>query len=102
MRNFFRKAKQDHAALLAQDDTLASEKAHTADIDIKRRQTMVEGGVGDLDDIGEFGLGKALKDSKPVTKIEISKEKEAEIAAMQQWQDYEEQNDDLIQQQEEA
>ena len=41
---------------------------------------MVEGGVGDLEDIGEFGLGKALREAKPVTKIEISKEKEAEIA----------------------
>ena len=57
---------------------------------------MVEGGVGDLDDIGEFGLGRALRESKPVTKIEISKEKEAEIAAMQKWEEYEEHNDDLI------
>ena len=60
------------------------------------------GGVGDLDDIGEFGIGRALRDSKPVTKIELSKEKEAEIAAMNNWEEYEEQNDDLIQQQEEA
>ena len=91
MRNFFRKAKQDHAALLAHDDTLASEKAQTADAEIKRRQTIAEtGGVGDLDEIGEFGIGRALRDSKPVTKIEISKEKEAEIAAMNKWEDYEE------------
>ena len=88
MRNFFRKAQQDHQALLAIDDTLASEKAQTADQEIKRRQTMVEGGVGDLEEIGEFGLGRALKDSKPVTKIEISKEKEAEIATMQQYTEY--------------
>ena len=63
---------------------------------------MVEGGVGDLEEIGEFGLGKALKDSKPVTKIEISKEKEAEIATMQQFTDYQETDDDAILMQEEA
>ena len=70
------------------DDTLASEKAATNDEQIKRRQTMVEGGVGDLEDTGEFGLGRALKDSKPVTKIELSKEKEAEIAAMEHYEEY--------------
>jgi len=63
---------------------------------------MVEGGVGDLEDTGEFGLGRALKDSKPVTKIELSKEKEAEIAAMEHYEEYQESNDDLVQQQEEA
>ena len=102
MKNFFRKTKQDGAIFLNSDETLASEKAATADEQIKRRQTLQEGGVGDLEDIGEFGLGRALKDSKPVTKIELSKEKEAEIAAMEQYEEYEETQDDLILQQEEA
>ena len=47
-------------------------------------QTMLEeGGLGELDEIGEFGLGKAHRESKPVSKIEVSKEKEAEIKAME-------------------
>ena len=41
----------------------------------------MEGRVGELEEQGEFGLGVAVRDGKPVTKIEISKEKEAEIAA---------------------
>lgn len=37
-------------------------------------------GVGEINDLGEFGLGLAPKDSKPVNKIELTKKKEAEIA----------------------
>lgn len=37
-------------------------------------------GVGEIQDLGEFGLGLAPKDSKPVNKIELTKKKEAEIA----------------------
>jgi hypothetical protein len=32
-----------------------------------------------------FGLGMAPREAKPVTKIEMSKEKEEEIARMQQF-----------------
>jgi len=45
-------------------------------------------GVGDLDDIGEFGLGIAPRTLKPVNKIELSKKKEEEIARMQVDDDY--------------
>ena len=63
-----------------------SEKAGTAEEKMERMKTLLEeGGLGDLDDIGEFGLGKAHREAKPVTKIEISKEKEAEIKAMEKW-----------------
>ena len=41
---------------------------------------MGDGGVGNEVDLGEFGLGKAPRDSKPMHKIELTKEKEAEIA----------------------
>lgn len=58
---------------------------------------MLEGRVGELEDQGEFGLGTAVREAKPVTKIEISKEKEAEIAAMQQWEQEVETQDELIQ-----
>lgn len=37
-----------------------------------------------MQDLGEFGLGIAPKFSKPINKIELSKEKEAEIMRMQE------------------
>lgn len=40
-------------------------------------------GVGDLDEIGEFGLGVAPRYDKPINKIEISKAKEEERALME-------------------
>jgi len=40
-------------------------------------------GVGDLEDIGEFGLGVAPSLSRPINKIEISKQREEEINKMQ-------------------
>ena len=39
-------------------------------------------GVGDIEEVGEFGLGIAPHTAKPVHKIELSKEREAEIAMM--------------------
>ena len=90
MRNLFMKLKQDGQAMQAMDETINSEKVATADETMKRRGTILEGRVGDLEDVGEFGLGIAVREAKPVTKIEISKEKEAEIAAMQHWEAQEE------------
>ena len=46
-------------------------------------------------------MGVALREAKPVTKIELTKEKEAEIAAMQHWEEEQETQDELILQQEE-
>lgn len=45
-------------------------------------------GVGDIIDQGEFGLGRAPRDSRPVNKIELTKEKEAEIAEAQAFEEY--------------
>lgn len=45
-------------------------------------------GVGELEDIGEFGLGIAPRNLKPVNKIEISKKREEEIARMQADDDF--------------
>ena len=51
--------------------------------DLERRKTMGQiDGVGELDAAEEFGIGLAPKQAKPVTKIEISKKREAEIARM--------------------
>lgn len=43
---------------------------------------MQKDGVGELLELGEFGLGVAPRASKPINKIELSKEKEAEILKM--------------------
>jgi len=51
--------------------------------DMERRKTLLmKDGVGDLEEIGEFGLGLAPSLSKPVNKIEISKQREEEINKM--------------------
>ena len=86
MRNLFSKLKQEGTSLQKMDENINSEKVATADDSFKRRQTILEGRVGELEEVGEFGLGIALREAKPVSKIEISKEKEAEIAAMQLWE----------------
>lgn len=62
----------------------------------------MEGRVGHLEEAGEFGLGRAPREAKPVIKIELSKEKEAEIAAMGHYEEAVETNDEIIQQEEEA
>lgn len=46
-------------------------------------------GVGQLEDQGEFGLGVAARDSRPVHKIELTKEKEAELAEAQAYVEWE-------------
>ena len=102
MRNLFMKLKQEGQNLQMMDETINSEKVHTADDVLKRRGTVLEGRVGELEDVGEFGLGVAVREAKPVTKIELTKEKEAEIAAMQHWEADEEIQHDAILQQEET
>ena len=86
MRNLFMKLKQEGTNLQMMDETINSEKVGTADDTMQRRNTIMEGRVGELEDVGEFGLGIAIREAKPVTKIELTKEKEAEIAAMQFWE----------------
>lgn len=55
---------------------------------LKRAATLKTDGVGKLQEQGEFGLGLAPKDSKPVNKIELSKAKEAEIRDANTFEDY--------------
>ena len=43
---------------------------------------MMEDGVGDLEDNGEFGLGIAPRTAKPTNRIELPKEKEEKIKKM--------------------
>jgi len=68
---------------------------------MKRRQTMRQVGVGEMEDAGEFGLGVAPLESKPVNKIEISKEREEEISRMQQFSEYEETQEETLHEKEE-
>lgn len=96
MRNLFRKLKQENLNLIASEE-VRSDKIGSADDQLKRRQTNNYGslesdkyenkgeGVGDLLKEDGFGLGMAPREAKPVTKIEMSKEKEEEIARMQQF-----------------
>jgi hypothetical protein len=92
MRNLFRKLKQEHNNLLAVEDHVRSDKIGSAE-EIKRQKTKLEG-AGDLVDIGGFGLGVAPREAKPVTKIEISKEREEEIARMEEFEEFQSTNDE--------
>ena len=79
MRNSYRKLKQDGANILKADNILAADGAVNSEEGIKRGDTMQGDGVGDVEEIGEFGLGVAPRNSRPIHKIEMSKEKEAEL-----------------------
>lgn len=79
MRNSYRKLKQDGKNVLEAETTEAGGTAES-DKELKRGNTMGDNGVGTEVDQGEFGLGRAPRDSRPVNKIELTKEKEAEIA----------------------
>lgn len=57
---------------------------------VARNNSLRDDGVGIEVEVGEFGLGKAPNDSKPVNKIELSKEQEHAIQEAQQYEDYEE------------
>ena len=76
MRNSYRKLKQDGANILKAENILAADGAANSETAIKRGNTMQGDGVGDVEELGEFGLGVAPRDSRPVNKIEMSKEKE--------------------------
>lgn len=85
MRNLFRKLKQENNNLLAAEEHVSHNKVGSAS-DIALRQKTGKGeGAGEIVDVGGFGLGVAPRDAKPVTKIEISKEREEEIARMQEF-----------------
>lgn len=79
MRNSYRKLKQDGKNIL-EAETADKEGTADSEKELARGNTMGENGVGTEVDQGEFGLGRAPRDSRPVNKIELTKEKEAEIA----------------------
>lgn len=80
MRNIYKKMEFEGKNLLdgVGDGVLGGNgrlgsKTHTQQ-ELERRKTLLmKDGVGDLEEIGEFGLGIAPSMAKPVNKIEISK-----------------------------
>lgn len=84
MRNLFRKLEHEAKTIQTRSDTLPGGSAPTSKEDLERRKTLLgKDGVGDLEEIGEFGLGLAPRMSKPVNKIEISKTRQEMIDLMQ-------------------
>ena len=89
MKNCYLKLKQDGQSILEAELIGADGRAESEKDAMKRSKTMRVDGVGELQDQGEFGLGLAPKDSKPVNKIELSKAKEAEIRDANTFEEYE-------------
>ena len=89
MRNSFRKLKQDGKNILEAEMSINQAGKAASDLDPNAKSKELEtDGVGDVLDQGEFGLGVAARDSKPINKIELTKEKEAEIAEAQHFEEY--------------
>lgn len=89
MKTSYIKLTQESANLLETHSAHHSDKV--ANVAASKAQSAFSGnGVGVEEKTGQFSLGKAPRDFKPITKIEISKDKEKEIAAMQEWEDYSE------------
>lgn len=84
MRNSFRKLKQDGKNFLEME--MVGPKSAASEHDDGRRTPYDGKGVGEVAEIGEFGLGVAPRDSRPQHKIEFSKEKEAAIREAQAYE----------------
>jgi hypothetical protein len=82
MRNLFRNLKQGASNILQHQETMKSDHGVTGKDTSKDAARDAELGVGDIEEVGEFGLGIAPHTAKPVHKIELSKEREAEIEMM--------------------
>ena len=84
MRNIYRKLEHEAKNITSKAENMGAAGSQINQLDLERKRTqMNKDGVGDLEEIGEFGLGIAPRHAKPVTKIEISKTKEEERAKME-------------------
>lgn len=86
MRNIYRKLELDAKNIMEGKGEVFNRDGQSSSHqqDLERRKTLLmNNGVGDLEDIGEFGLGVAPSLSRPINKIEISKQREEEINKMQ-------------------
>ena len=84
MRNVFRRMEHEAKTIEQRAETLIGQRQPTQLHELEKRKTLMhQDGVGDLEEVGEFGLGIAPRHIKPVHRIELSKKKEEEIARMQ-------------------
>jgi hypothetical protein len=86
MRNIYRKLEMDAKNIMEGKGEIFNREGQSSSHqqDMERRKTMLmNNGVGELEEIGEFGLGIAPSLSRPINKIEISKKREEEINKMQ-------------------
>lgn len=80
MRNYFCKLQQDGAQLLEAAAMLNEQSGLKSAADFNPSSTPInKNGVGEIVERGEFGLGVAPRDSRPVHKIELTKEQEAAL-----------------------
>lgn len=74
MKNIYRKLEHEAKNVQARSEQLIAGMPAGQKEELERRKTLLQkDGVGELDEIGEFGLGIAPRLAKPVNKIEISK-----------------------------
>lgn len=84
MRNYYNKLRQDDQGLLDAAATLnPRDGIQTAGRDTSHGTADEHPGVGTILDRGEFGLGIAPRDSRPINRIELTKEQEAELKEAQ-------------------
>lgn len=88
MRNSYRKLKQDGKNILEAEHLLGQTGKPDSEAAQKKQDAFEGDGVGQIQEMGEFGLGVAPRDSRPVNKIELTKEKEAEIADAQAYSEW--------------
>ena len=88
MKNCYLKLKQDGQSVLDAELIGGDGGADSEQNALKRNNTLHTDGVGLLQDQGEFGLGLAPKDSKPINKIELSQAQEAEIKEANSCEEY--------------
>lgn len=88
MRNSYRKLKQDGKNILDAEHLLGPTGKPDSVAAGLKKEAHEGDGVGQIQEMGEFGLGVAPRDSRPVNKIELTKEKEAEIADAQDFSDW--------------
>jgi hypothetical protein len=75
MKNSYLKLKQDGKNILEAENTIVGEGKADSEKNAGNRSKQAGGvGIGDVLDVGEFGLGVAPKDSRPVNKIELTVE----------------------------
>ena len=102
MRNLYKKLEHN-ASQYYLDDQPTVDKSQERVAELQRRKTMaMQEGVGDLEEKGEFGLGVAPRDAKPVNKIVREEDIEKDQAAQEESEEEEEQEEEEQKEEEEV